>query len=192
MHFGIDYGSKLAGTTVITLDIDGILQQVVSAKKENADQMILDAVEKYRPDQVYIDAPLSLPKAYYGIGEDFFYRAADKALKAMSPMFLGGLTARAMKLKVQMEKMDIAVFETYPGAVVRAIPQLAEVYTKKDQKITPLLYSEILKLMADFEMATEPENLHQLDSVLAWYSGWRHLQGLAHQIGDPEEGVIVY
>ena len=91
MHFGIDYGSKLAGTTVITYDIDRVLYQLQSDKKSDADKFVLNHVTDLKPDAIYLDAPLSLPKAYFGEGDDFFYRKGDKELRAMSPMFLGGL-----------------------------------------------------------------------------------------------------
>jgi predicted nuclease with RNAse H fold len=107
MHFGIDYGSKMAGTTVITYNQDNVLYQRSSVKNGDADAFILDCVTELQPGQIYIDAPLSLPLACFGKGTDFFYREADRKLKAMSPMFLGGLTARAMKLRLQLTEMEL-------------------------------------------------------------------------------------
>jgi len=66
MHFGIDYGSKLAGTTVITYDHKGQLHQVSSAKKQDADAMILAVATELEPTSIYLDGPLSLPGAYSG------------------------------------------------------------------------------------------------------------------------------
>ena len=67
MHFGIDYGSKLAGTMVITYNQNGKLYQRASKKKEDADKLIINAIAELQPSAVYIDAPLSLPAAYFDI-----------------------------------------------------------------------------------------------------------------------------
>ena len=98
-HLGIDYGSKLAGTTSICWLEQDKLSIKQSSKKENADEMIEDILNHLKPEFVFIDCPLTLPSAYHGEGDDFFYRHCDKELRAMSPMFLGGLTARGMRLK---------------------------------------------------------------------------------------------
>lgn len=90
MHLGIDYGSKLAGTTAICYQEGDALTIIQSEKKQDADRFINDTVESLKPEQIFIDAPLSLPAAYFGNGDDYFYRDCDRQLKAMSPMFLGG------------------------------------------------------------------------------------------------------
>ncbi|MDF1694378.1 MAG: DUF429 domain-containing protein [Saprospiraceae bacterium] len=192
MHFGIDYGSKLAGTTVVTYNQGHALLQQSSVKKQDSDDMIIKMVENMQPKDIFIDAPLSLPNAYFGKGQDFFYRACDKELKAMSPMFLGGLTARAMKLKNKIEQSEIKVYETYPGALVRNLSQLESVYDKKAKSISQALKNEVVCLLEEFTLDVFPQNMHQLDSLLAWYSGYRHYQGKAQNVGNPEEGVIIY
>ena len=192
MHFGIDYGSKLAGTTVITYQKDGVLFQISSQKKEDADKLIVAAVDEMGPDVIFIDAPLSLPGAYFGKGEDYFYREADKTLGAMSPMFLGGLTARAMKLKRQITEKGARVFETYPGALVRNTQNLKSVYDKKAKKVSDPLFEEIMELLNGVTLNKQPDNMHQVDSILAWHSGHRHLQGISKVVGNAEEGLIIY
>jgi len=192
MHFGIDYGSKLAGTSVVTWDEGDALRQVSSAKKKDADKMILDLADRLRPKVIYLDAPLSLPKAYFGHGEDYFYRACDRSLKAMSPMFLAGLTARAMKLKHQLDKLGIQTIETYPGALIRSIPQLDEVYSKKDRAVVSQLFDRVKTILEGYHIQKSPTTLHQIDSLVAWYSGYRHKEGMAVIIGEEDEGLIVY
>ena len=59
--FGIDYGSKLAGTTVIGLLENQIVQLFASQKKKDADQFILQQIKERQPNTIFIDAPLSLP-----------------------------------------------------------------------------------------------------------------------------------
>lgn len=192
MHFGIDYGSKLAGTTVITFNIKNTLFQKSSTKKEDADAMIRQAVIELMPSSVFIDAPLSLPKAYFGKGEDYFYREADKALKAMSPMFLGGLTARAIQLTKFINSLEVEVLETYPGALTRSIPELKKCYNKKDKVTIPLVLEQIESLLGHIKIENAPVNYHQVDSILAWYSGYRHQKGEAFKVGNMEEGIIIY
>ena len=189
MHFGIDYGSKLAGTTVITYEADGALHQIVAAKKQDADKLILEAVKAHSPTAVYMDAPLSLPAAYFGTGTDYHYRQADRELGAMSPMFLGGLTARAMKLKHQLSELHTPVYETYPGAYIRAHEALKAVYSKKDKACIAGCLLELEKVLP-YPIAEAVESLHQLDSIVAWLSGWRHIAGEAEQVGAEAEGVI--
>ncbi len=105
MHWvGIDYGAKLAGTTAISFVENNQIKTVQSVRKQNADTFCLDWISRLKPDFIMIDAPLSLPLAYFGKGDDYFYRQADRELKAMSPLFLGGLTARAMRLANQWSK----------------------------------------------------------------------------------------
>ena len=91
-HFlGIDYGSKVAGTTAICrLTESGQFEFSCSTKGRDADLWIKKAIEEFLPESIYIDAPLSLPGAYYGKESNYFYRQADRELRAMSPMFLGG------------------------------------------------------------------------------------------------------
>jgi predicted nuclease with RNAse H fold len=117
---GIDYGSKLAGTTAVAW-LDTVTQAIAitcSLKGKDADVFLYDCLVKLNPACVFIDAPLSLPGVYSlgGAYTDHFFRQADKQLQAMSPMFLGGLTARAIKLKKELNAISVPVFETYPAA----------------------------------------------------------------------------
>jgi len=60
LHLGIDYGSKLAGTTAICVKIEGHLDLFQSGKKQDADLFISKIIHQYQPEKVFIDAPLSL------------------------------------------------------------------------------------------------------------------------------------
>ena len=117
MLVGIDYGSKLAGTTVLAYTEGEEIKILQSQKKQDADQFILNFLKISSPELVGIDAPLSLPGAFRALNNEFFYREADKELNAMSPMFLGGLTARAMKLSASI---PIRMVEVYLGALARS------------------------------------------------------------------------
>lgn len=186
---GIDYGNKLAGTTAICWD-DGGLRFLQSDKGKDADRFILEFINKHYPGQIFIDAPLSLPLAYRdNTADDFFYRRCDREVNAMSPMFLGGLTARAMRLKRILEGRNIRLFESYPGGLARQlekeIPGLSEAY-KTDLEIFSCLISSFFGLTIE----NLPSTWHQADAMLAWFTGLRYEANLHLEIGDSEEGVI--
>lgn len=183
---GIDYGSKLAGTTVIAYIKDKQLHTIQSEKKKDADAWLQEQITLLQPEFIMLDAPLSLPLAYFGGGDNYFYRACDKATSAMSPMFLGGLTARAMRLCSQWT--DAKVIETYPGYLARKILDISD-YNKKvayngqlDQLLTDLIDVDIYEL---------PTNWHQVDAILCWYSGSRYYSQESQVFGDENEGVII-
>ncbi len=184
---GIDYGSKLAGTTVIcSLSRDGKLTFRSSRKNEDADQMIINFIQEHSVNRVFIDAPLSLPAIYRNetVNPDYFYRKCDRALKAMSPLFLGGLTARAMQLKYQVNKNQRVLFrETYP----KALKHLLELYSIDDPKLN--------SITEEFGLGLEPGsvlNLHHLDALMAFLSGYRFLAGQSNSCGEELEGIIIY
>lgn len=186
-HLGIDYGSKVAGTTAICCVENDEFIILQSEKKKDADHMVIEFCKRYKPDFVFLDAPLSLPGVYTNSDQynDYFYRQCDRELKAMSPMFIGGLTARAMKLKSTLEKMGIQILEAYPAGVVKTLS--LEHHYKKD----------IDRFLNDahphFAACKIPEtsNWHQVDSLLAWLIGLRFRNGENKMYGQPEEGQIL-
>lgn len=186
MIAGIDYGSKLAGTTVICYDKDGRLHFTQSQKKKDADKMIIDWVSEHNPDLIMLDAPLSLPIVYRdpSKGSDYHYRQCDRELGAMSPMFLGGLTARAMKLRAQIAYGNC--LETYPKQVMKSrFPLLKEFYKTDTEKFCDKLQENI-----PFLFESTLSNWHQVDSCLAWFAGWQMQHGEATYFGDLDEGRI--
>ncbi len=190
MHAGIDYGSKLAGTTAICWAENHKIRFGQSQKKKDADQFIQDWAAGHSPKHIYIDAPLSLPGVYTSIAgcSDYFYRAADKALNAMSPMFLGGLTARAMRMKQQLQDNGIEVWEAYPGGLARQLPLDAGRYKKDNAYLTAA--SLVLAELTGLEMPEPPKNWHQFDAGLAFLIGQRRLNGTAEPFGQEAEGFI--
>ncbi len=186
-HLGIDYGSKLAGTTAVCwLERDELIIQQ-SAKKQNADQMIEDLLNKLKPESVFIDCPLSLPAAYYGEGEDFFYRHCDKELHAMSPMFLGGLTARGIRLKHMCPHSNW--YEVYPKALTEHFG-LQQFYQNKNKDGIHSFIDE-LNTCFPFNLGEEIDSWHSVDSLLAWISGSRFHKNMHLIIGKQSEGLII-
>lgn len=185
--WGVDYGAKTAGTTVIArIKLDGIIHFEQSTKKADADAFLRDAVLEHQPEYIFLDAPLSLPVAcrstYPAEEGDFHYRSCDRELQAMSPMFLGGLTARAMKFAQFCVAHGIPVFETYPAGLARQMEWENRPFAKVE---------EWLRVQFGLTAPREPENPHQFDALLALVSALRYFSGTALRIGDEKEGVVI-
>lgn len=198
---GIDYGSKLAGTTVIAYFHEKNINFFASEKNKDADRFILDWVEKFQPNQIFIDAPLSLPGVYLGdlTYNNYFYRKADLEVKAMSPMFLGGLTARAMQLKAKLAQQQIKVIEIYPSYLADTLELDRQLY-KKEKEYIPLITSSLLKSLQFLISPSPPLQVttslilpdwHHVDALLALTSGIRYIKNQHLIFGDPQEGQII-
>lgn len=187
---GVDYGAKLAGTTVIAyLEKEKIVWQQ-SKNKQDADAFIREFVKEKQIKLVGLDAPLSLPKIYTNqeMGNDYFYREADKLLGAMSPMFLGGLTARAMQLNAHFKQLQILTLEVYPAALAKKW-ELEHFHYKKSLSLMYQAYKAIEEYIG-IKLAQKPENWHQFDAILALASALRYDNQTAECYGDEQEGVI--
>lgn len=186
---GVDFGSKLAGTTAISYLVDDQLKIDQITKGQDTDKWLVKTIKDNHWDYVFIDAPLSLPGAFFGSGDDYSYRKADRLIGAMSPMFLGGLTARAIKLKSELSNNGVNCIEVYPGGYIRSQPSLSKFYDKKNLSTLSKMTDE-LSINLQYEFCEKPTNYHQLDSSICWYIGNKYLNGNAQSLGDPEEGLI--
>ncbi|MFK8056685.1 MAG: hypothetical protein AB8F78_11245 [Saprospiraceae bacterium] len=186
---GIDYGSKLAGTTVLAIAFEGKIRIEQSLKKKDADKFIVDTLSALPPGKVGLDAPLTLPGVYSNSEDysDYFYRACDRELKAMSPMFLGGLTARAMRLTSQLKKLGWEVGEVYPAALAKALPLSA--YAKTEASSIPEVHLELTSLLSPLGKLPELLNYHQVDGAVALLAAYRNATESGKSIGDAE-GLI--
>ena len=105
----------------------------------------------------------------------------------MSPMFLGGLTARAMAFAARWRKAGIAVHEAYPSALIR--------HAWEGLKIKPgaAIRPSQLRIMAGMVLMPPPEpaDRHEADAWLCWVIGHRHRSGQAQVFGVPDEGLIL-
>ena len=183
---GIDYGAKLSGNTAVVWKDEKGLHCRQSEKGKDSDKWLGEVILNLQPESIFIDAPLSLPSVFTGKGEDYFYRECDRICKAMSPMFIGGLTARAMKIKDSFP--DINWFETYPGYLARRILKIEDLYQKKkafDDTILDMFEAKLI-----FHEG-EINNWHRFDAFLAWFSGKRFSEGIHEAIGNSEEGLII-
>ena len=91
----------------------------------NADAELISLVKKYKIKKVIVDAPLTLPKGRKSMDKrsKHHFRECDLELRKEGirffPITLGPmrkLTKRGMKLKKKLEKMEIKVYEGFPGA----------------------------------------------------------------------------
>lgn len=185
--WGVDFGAKLAGTTVIaSINEKHEVQFTQSERKRDADRFLREEVQRQGPQMIFIDAPLSLPLACRETHPhepgDFFYRACDREIKAMSPLFLGGLTARAMNFASHCAQDRISVRETYPAGLAR----LMNWPDRPLQIVADWLQSEFR-----INLSVAPANPHQFDALLALISGLRFSSGVATTLGDEKEGLVI-
>ncbi|MEM6726499.1 MAG: hypothetical protein AAF598_20850 [Bacteroidota bacterium] len=190
---GIDYGSKMAGTTVFALwdPSEKALILEISEKKKDADRFLQNQVAKHQPDLIVLDAPLSLPgRLIHGAPyESYFYRLCDQHFKAMSPMFLGGLTARAIQLKDQiLAQQTTQIVEGYPSAVADLLDLKALNYKKEKTHIPTVL--KTLNTHFPFSLPGDVPSWHHVDALLCLLTALRIQLKQAEKIGDPKEGLI--
>lgn len=181
---GIDYGSNLSGNTVLCVNENNKLNLYFSKKGRNTDVWLYDLINEIKPALVGIDSPLSLPAVYSNKKyHDYFYRQCDREIKAMSPMFIGGLTARSIKLKELLENKSISIYEVYPSGYLRArgIPVLKRSHNKTE------FFEYLLSLKIDHGKI---KNIHALDAMIAWTITVNIFSGEAKAIGDKKEGLI--
>ena len=186
---GIDFGARMAGTTAITYVKNNQLLVEQSTRKSDADRWLAEKVELSAWNILCLDAPLSLPAGCLGKGHDFNFRKADRLTRAMSPMFLGGLTARAMSHAHAWRKSGKQVLEAYPGFLVQQFPDLKTHYQKKQIASVHAFVAELQKQLP-IEIACDVTTYHQADSLLCWYTGYRYVNGLASSFGEETEGLI--
>ena len=191
--FGIDYGSKLTGNTVIASFNDGHIFFMDVDKGVDADRFILNAADHFKPSHAFIDAPLSLPGVYSKNRQfqDYHFRQADLELHAMSPMFLGGLVARAMELKAELERKDIEVMETYPKILAMRFKLKARGYKGNRLALRDCTKAIVKRFNENIEIdGDDITSWHHLDALLALISAMNHTNGQCEVYGDREEGLI--
>lgn len=181
----------MAGTTVLALAQSPVLL-LASQKGEDADDFLLRHLRATETQHVFFDAPLSLPGVYTQKPncQDYMYRKGDRELGAMSPMFLGGLTARAMRLKAQHEPLGIELYEAYPAAQAERLGLKSLGYKKVPAAIPDILLCIAEEMGPDTPLPHSVPNWHAVDALLALLTGLRWANGRATFVGDPDEGGI--
>ena len=186
---GIDYGAKMAGTTVLAIlyNQTNTVQILCCEKKYDADKFLLKHLRNIENALVFIDTPLSLPGIYKGLKDynNYFFRKADQQLQAMSPMFLGGLTARAMQLNSEIQHK---FHEVYPAVLAKQL-YLHELHYKKEKIKIPLVVNYLTNKF-NLQIEHNFKTWHEVDALLALITGIRIINGIAAVYGSEEEGMI--
>lgn len=193
--FGVDFGSRYAGTTVIAVYEPQRVYFLSCKKDEDADAFIEQSALHFSPDFLFLDAPLSLPGRYAGLKgyDDYFFRKADLECGAMSPMFLGGLTARAMRLRDRLTPAGITVIETYPKLMAKEL-DLHLLGYKKDKIHLAACRQKVFTVfnpVIDYQ-PSDVESWHHLDALLALMSAMKFVCRVATTLGEEDEGLIFY
>jgi predicted nuclease with RNAse H fold len=188
---GINYGYKFSGTTVICYNTFHEVRFIISSKNSDADSFILNEIIHLDPDIVFIDAPLSLPGVYRHINGciDFFFRKCDREMKATSPMFVGGLTARAMGLKKHLNDMGIPVYETCPRKTLEVLSLPVNTYKQKRVDLDRMLDIFMNKVCIGLNKKIIT-TWHHFDSLLAFFSGLRYMSHQSRVFGKADEGLV--
>ena len=191
--FGIDFGSRYSGNTVIAIYMDYKIFFMDVEKDVDADSFITNCINHFKPSVIFIDAPLSIPGVYRGLESynDYNFRKCDRELHAMSPMFIGGLTARAMRLKEEIEKAGARVYETYPKIIAQNF-KLTELGYKGSKLALSVCKEKLCscfnpKIKIDCE---EIKTWHHLDAFMALMAAMKFLSNTAQVFGDEQEGQI--
>ena len=188
---GINYGYKYSGTTVICYNTYNEVRFILSSKNSDADGFIMNEILHIDPDIILIDAPLSIPGVYKHINgyADYFFRKCDSEMKASSPMFMGGLTARAIGLKKQLNDFGFQVFETYPRKTLELLSLPVQIYKHGLADLEWMLdiFMKTVSITLNKKLIT---TWHHFDSLLAFFSGLRYISQESKVFGKADEGLV--
>ncbi len=182
---GVDYGSKEKGTIAYAYLAQNKIFVHQVQKGVNGDSELEKTILKHSFQLIAIDAPLSLPIVYSNklLGSDYHFRVADRETNAMSPMFIGGLTANAIALKDRLA--DCHFIETYPSKLLRYLD-----IKKPDDNYSEWMQMVLKKLTMDVKLPKNIDSKHQFDAVLCLISGIRYSKNEALNFGNSHEGLI--
>lgn len=188
---GIDLGNKGSGNTALCYLSKNTLHFKQTKKGEDELSAILDIIKQHAIKLVSIDAPLSFPGVYFNKQKftDYQYRECDKLCKAMSPMFIGAFTARAIQLKDILEENKIEVIEVYPKKLVEIL-DLKKNYPLKKVENVPKELVEKIKIIAPYPFK-KTSSMHQFDALLCWLSAYRYIHNYHEEFGNKNEGIII-
>ena len=163
-------------------------------KNQDADESLKVFMEKFKPQYIGIDAPLSIPGVLRELKgfTNYHFRQADLEAKAMSPMFLGGLTARAIEIASWFKgEWGTKVIEVYPKLVSQELLLDTKRY-KKEVAYLPAAV-QLLSRAVEWDLSNlNIDNWHQFDSLLALYATERYSNNKAQSLGNKQEGLIYF
>ncbi len=192
-YAGVDYGNKISGTTVLVYVLNNQILFSQCEKKKDADVFLMTELVRLNCTHIFIDAPLSLPGALNNPAttDDYFFRPCDRELKAMSPMFIGGLTARAIQLRHRLEKWGAALYEVHPSSFARH-NNFAAIGYKETVKNIPAVMNALVPFLAPFELKDNLTNWHQVDALMCFIIGKKYFNNSVSSAGSIEQGIIYF
>ena len=170
------------------------------------DVEIVALAQRWRPRYVAIDAPISLPRGLCCLDEscDCAPVSGDGLKAAERELFRRGvglyattkrsmikaMVYRAMELRRSLERVGFSVVEIYPYA--SKVQLFGKPVPKKTTAAGRQWLRERLEGLVPGLGEREGRLSHdELDAVVAAYTAYLHGRGLAEEVGDPEEGMIV-
>ena len=186
---GIDLAGVESHPTGLCIMDDSLLS---STYLLYTDDEILDKTLKCAPDVVAIDAPLALPRGRKSLTKrsNIHLRVCDRELLRMGikffPLTLGPmrkLTERGIRLRARLEKKDLMVIETYPGAVqdILRIPRKGKGLERLAQGLRLLGIRGL-----DIGLTSD-----ELDAVTCALVGIFYLRGNYRAIGSADEILMI-
>jgi uncharacterized protein len=172
-----------------------IMESTMACRPEilHTDDEIVEKTLSVRPDVVSIDAPLFLPMGRPSLevkGPPHF-RECDKELLRMKikffPISLGPmrmLTARGMRLRSVLEKENLEVIESFPGAIqdILGMPRKQAGVEKLERALRDygVTWGKRASLTGD-----------ELDGITSALVGLMYVNKNYRAIGDPKEGLMI-
>lgn len=186
---GIDLGGRTTGkTSLALLDFKSgkmihFSRELISKECGKSDELLIKFIEELKPEFIGIDAPLSLPDFKSG---NYLYRSYDKKLKALSPMTLGEITARAIHLKESLSCRNVC--EVYPKTILELYDLNHKGYKRNIDK-----QNKIWNFIRDKYDLNFPEielNEDNLDSILALLIVFHYKIGKFKNVNDEVPFII--
>lgn len=215
---GVDVSGRTTGVTAIAWlqgKREPALERVLAGTQlrgDHGDAEVVRELVSMRPSVVALDAPLALPHAVtctnvdcshclsegasapsYGSrrcdSKEAWAEAGHAEKPPMPTVMVAGIAFRGMYLKRLIERERIAVIETWPMAIYRALDGPEEPSDTNEAWRRTLLASKIGQLSV--RLAQGPGARDRLDAVAAAYAAWAHESGFGHPIEGLEgEGSI--
>lgn len=192
--FGINFSSKLSGNTVICLLSKNKIFFIDVDEDVDADIFIYNAAKHFQPEIIFLNAPLSIPGVFRSVNSccDHQYRQADKEICGISPMIIGGVTARAMELKQKLEsEFNTKVYETSSKAQAENYGLLTKGFKCGRKELLECRFEITSHLDKNLMINCQDiKSWDHLNALLSLITAIRFVNGEAHTHGISEEGVI--
>lgn len=185
---GIDLGGRTTGKTAVSVyNSENNIVKVIGVKEiekitSGIDENFIEFLNELNGNIIGIDAPLSLPDFTQ---KDYLYRSGDREVKALSPMTIGEITARAIFLN---SKLNCEVIEVYPKSVLQFLGLQSTKYKNNEKllrNITNIVISKYKMIPNQFEMIND-----NVDSLLSLVAVIHYFRNSYRNIGNKTKFII--